>query len=263
MSLGLDELCGEGGEVLPITQPPGPLSAGRAETMIGSLIKERDSLQDLVDKHATTIAHLERRLYSKVTASATLSTDVVDRFHRVENDNVCLKKENLRLGDSLRVAENEAAILHNRVEEKTRKVKGANKKTKSAKKVVVKEEEKAKNAIHDKQHHVKSEQNMRKEKREALAACEEQRKLAEDLRAELEIERSENVHLRETEGIDSNNTTVVISMTLLIRRQDYIQMQDILESNRISYVDRAKEWYEMWKTNAEEEVVKIVGADYE
>lgn len=96
-----------------------------------------------------------------------------------------------------------------------------------------------------------------------MAACETQRKLAEDLRAELEIEQSENVHLRETEGTDSNNTTVVIPMTLLIRRQDYIRIQDVLECNRLSYVDKAKEWYEMWKKTArEDEAPKVVGADY-
>lgn len=251
MALGLDELFEEGGEVLPITQPPGPLPAGRAETIIGSLIKERDNLQALVDKHATIIAQLEHRLYSKVTASATLPTDVVDRLHRVENENVYLKKENAKLSDNFRAAENEVATLRDRVEERTRTVKGAIKKTKSAKEVVVKEEERAKNAIHDKQRHVKSEKNMRKERGEALAACEEQRKLAEDLRAELEMEQSANVRLRENEGTNSNSTTVVIPMTLLIRRQDYLHIQDILESNRISYIDRAQGWYETWKTNAE------------
>ncbi|OAL05295.1 hypothetical protein IQ06DRAFT_361529, partial [Phaeosphaeriaceae sp. SRC1lsM3a] len=223
----------------------------RAETIIGSLIKERDNLQALVDKHATIIAQLEHRLYSKVTASATLPTDVVDRLHRVENENVYLKKENAKLSDNFRAAENEVATLRDRVEERTRTVKGAIKKTKSAKEVVVKEEERAKNAIHDKQRHVKSEKNMRKERGEALAACEEQRKLAEDLRAELEMEQSANVRLRENEGTNSNSTTVVIPMTLLIRRQDYLHIQDILESNRISYIDRAQGWYETWKTNAE------------
>lgn len=226
-------------------------------------MKERDDLQALVNEYAEDNTKLNNRVYSKVRANASLPVDVVNRLHHLEDENVCLKKEKDKLSNGLRAAEHEIATLRDSVDKKTRKAKGANKKVKSAKEVVIKEEEKDNIAISDSQRRAKSEQNMRKEKRDALAACAQQQKLVEDLRAELEIEQSESVHLRETEGTDSNNTTVVIPMTLLIRRQDYLRIQDILECNRLNYVDKAKEWYDTWKKAAkEEEAPKVVGADY-
>jgi hypothetical protein len=48
-----------------------------------------------------------------------------------------------------------------------------------------------------------------------------ERKIAEDLRAELKIETSGKPHLRETEGSKSNFTTVVVPIEFRIRRLDY------------------------------------------
>jgi hypothetical protein len=127
----------------------------------------------------------------------------------------------------------------------------------------VKEEDKTKTALNEKQQRAKAEQKMKKERNNAKAAFQEQRKIAEDLRAELSIEQAGNVHLRETEGTNSDKTTVVIPMEFLVRRIDYIQIQDVLDSNRIGYIDRANEWYKTWRAlKGGDEKVQIVGANY-
>lgn len=51
-------------------------------------------------------------------------------------------------------------------------------------------------------------------------------------------------------------------MELLIRREHYPILLEVLESNRINYIDRAKQWYERWAFVNREEVIKVVGANY-
>jgi hypothetical protein len=93
-----------------------------------------------------------------------------------------------------------------------------------------------------------------------LAALQVEQKIAGDLRTELSVERSGKPHLCETEGTDWNNTTVIIPMEFLIRREHSSIIADVLESSRINYVDSAQELYEQWRSSSTEGVVKVVGA---
>jgi chromosome segregation ATPase len=263
MSFGIDALFEERLEVFP-AEPSSALhaTAGHAEAVIKSLIKQRDDWEAQAKEYATEKEDLQRRLYAKLADQSDLPTNIVRRLHRLENDCQRLRVENTKLHENLKAAESETTGLRDKIVDQTQKVKGANKKTKNAKEVAGKVEEKAQDAMSDKKRHLESERKMRKEKNDALAALQEQSKLAEDLRAELSIERSGKPHLRETEGTDSNFTTVVIPMEFFIRRAHYPMLLEILESNRINYVDRAKEWYERWAFVNKEEVVKVVGANY-
>jgi hypothetical protein len=266
MSLGLEALFEERLEVFAAEPTPVPsYFAGGTEAIVQSLIRERNGLQAQVKEDAVTIEQLRHRNYSKLAADAALPPETVRRLCQLEHDNERLRKENNKLSENLRAAERETATLRDSLEDKSQKVKGANKKTKIAKQVAVKEEEKAKTAVNEKDEQKKLRKQMKQEEDEARKAHQEQEKMVQDLLAELSIEQAGSVHLRETEGTQSDSTTVVIPMELIIRRQDYRPIQDILEANRVSYVNRAKEWYEAWKLGKGEEndtVVRVVGANY-
>ncbi|KAH6232529.1 hypothetical protein HBI15_073570 [Parastagonospora nodorum] len=264
MTLGLEALFEERLEVFPAESLTVASSkSGRAEDLIKALMREREDLQAQVQEQAATIEQLTRRLHPKPHSNALEQTETLNRLYRLEHENDVLRKEKDKLNENLRAAECETATLRSRLEDKSQKVKGANKKTKNAKQVAEKEGEKAKDAVQDKQRCAKAEKQMKQQRNEAKAALQEQLKAVDDLRSELAIERSGIIHLRETEGTHSDLTTVVIPMEFLIRRQDYVHVQGTLESNRISYMDRAKEWYEKWKVGQEEEEVRqVVGANY-
>jgi hypothetical protein len=253
MSFGLEALFEERLEVFP-AEPVAVrhLTAGHCEVIIKSLIKERDDLHTQVQEQASTIEHLERRVYAKVAADAELPVDVVCRLHRLESECQQLRDRNTRTNENLKAAESETATLRDTIAEKSQKVKGALRKTKNAKEVAGKVEEKAKDAANDKQRHLASERKMRAERNEALAALTQERKITEDLRVELDIEQSGQPHLRDTEGSKSNFTTFVIPIDFRIRRIDHYRTMRRLRSNP-SYLDaRVQEWYEKWTTQQDE-----------
>jgi len=123
-----------------------------------------------------------------------------------------------------------------------------------------KEEEKAKDAQGDKQRHLASERRMKKERGDALAALQQQRKLNGDLRAELEVEQSGAPHMRDV-AADPNNTTAIIPIQFDIRRTDVQPMTRVLESHQMNLTERFKEWYKDWKKASTSEVCKVVGSE--
>ncbi|KAH6373451.1 hypothetical protein HBI34_080550 [Parastagonospora nodorum] len=247
MTLGLEALFEERLEVFPAESLTVASSkSGRAEDLIKALMREREDLQAQVQEQAATIEQLTRRLHPKPHSNALEQTETVNRLYRLEHENDVLRKEKDKLNENLRAAECETATLRSRLEDKSQKVKGANKKTKNAKQVAEKEGEKAKDAVQDKQRCAKAEKQMKQQRNEAKAALQEQLKAVDDLRSELAIERSGIIHLRETEGTHSDLTTVVIPW-----------------SSSSGVKTTAKEWYEKWKVGQEEEEVRqVVGANY-
>jgi DNA repair exonuclease SbcCD ATPase subunit len=265
MTFGLDASFEEHLELFPADLPSSGTSmssSAEAKAIIASLVKQLKKSEEQAQKHEVEKGEVQRRLNAKVATQTGFPTDVIDRLQRIENDCQRLRSENTKLSDNWRAAESETTTLRDKLADQAQKVKCANKKTKNAKQVAEKEEEKAQGAVQDKKRHLDSERKMSKEKNDALAALQTERKIVENLRAELSAERSGKSHLRETEGTDSNDTTVIIPMEFLIRREHYLRIADVLESTRISYIDRAKEWYEKWKALDKEEVVKVVGANY-
>jgi DNA repair exonuclease SbcCD ATPase subunit len=254
MSFGLEALFEERLEAFP-AEPASILHAasGHVEAVIKSLVKERDELQTQVKNHESTIEHLERRVYAKVASDAELPVDVVRRLNRLEKDCQHLRDQNTRLRDNLTAAESETATLRDTIAEKSQKMKGANKKTKNAKEVAVKVEEKAKDAVNDKQRHLASERKMRKERNDALAALAKEEKIAEDLREELKIEQSGRPHLRDTEGSKSNHTTVIVPIEVRIRRIDYYRTLRRLRSSPGYLAHVVQEWHVKWTAEKEDE----------
>jgi prefoldin subunit 5 len=254
MSFGLEALFEERLEAFS-AEPASVLHStpSHVEAVIRSLVKERDELQTQVKDHTYTIEHLERRIYAKVGTDAEIPMDVVRRLNRLENECQQLRAQNTKLSDNLKAAESETATLRDTIAEKSQKMKGANKKTKNAKEVAIKVEEKVKDAVNDKQRHIASERKMRKERNDAQAALAKEEKLTEDLREELKIEQSGRPHLRDTEGSNSNHTTVVIPIEFKIRRADYYRTMTRLRLNPGYFVHMVREWYEMWTGKQEDE----------
>jgi hypothetical protein len=264
MSLGLEALFEERLEVFPAELSSILHYAPESDAaVIRSLIKERDNLQAHVTEQAVTIEQLRHGSYSRAPVDAILSIDTGRELHQLANENDRLRKDKTKLEENLRAAEYETSVLRNRLDAESQKSKCGKKKTKNAKEVAGKEGEKAKSALDDKQRHIKSEKKMKMERNEAQAAFQEQRKISEDLRAELLVERASNVHLRETEGTNSDHITIVVPVEFLIHRADYVLVQDVLKSIRISYIDRAKEWYKEWRSHESEgKDVQVLGANY-
>jgi chromosome segregation ATPase len=253
MSFGLDALFEERLEAFPAEPASVSHTPGSAKAVIRALIKERDEAQAQVKEHATTIEHLENRIYKKVEADQELSVDVVRRLHRLETDVQNLRKENARLHDNLKAAESETATLRDTISEKAQKVKGALKKSKNAKEVAGKEEQKAKDAVNERTQLLKSQKEMRKERNDALANLAEQQKIAEDLRAELKLEQSGHPHLRDTEGSRSNCTTLVVPLEFKIKRADHMKTLPRLWYRQKYFLHTALIWHQAWATREEED----------
>ncbi|CAO2655186.1 Nn.00g102500.m01.CDS01 [Neocucurbitaria sp. VM-36] len=231
-----------------------------ARGLIKTLVQDRDAWKQEAEDQAKVIGDLERRIYSKSVAHSDLPVDLVRRMTRVESENVRLRADNAQLKENLKAAESENATLCDENDGNTKKLKGANKKVKNAKNVAGKEEVKAKGAVLDKQRHLASERKMKKERNEALAALEDQRKICEDLRAELEVEQSGTPHIRDNDT-KSDITNAIIPVQFEIRRGDFRNLLVTFEASQIAMTENFKRWYEEWK-KPKEETRKVVGANY-
>jgi hypothetical protein len=218
-----------------------------------ALILDRNAWKAQAEERNKIINGLDQRI-SRDPNHSDLPGDVVRRFNRHESEVTRLKSENAQLKDSLYIIECENTRIGNQNDGKARKLKGANKKVKNAKDVAGKQEEKAKEAVGDKQRHLASERN------DALAALQEQKKINMDLVAKLEVEQSGAPHVREAAG-DPNNTLVVIPIEFEIRRIDIQALMMSFEVNQMSIAQKFKIWYEGWK-EPKEEVRNVVGANY-
>ncbi|KAJ4362326.1 Trafficking protein particle complex subunit 31 [Neocucurbitaria cava] len=227
---------------------------------IQTLIHERDNWKEQAESQSEVIQKLHHRIYSKNIANSDLPADLVRRMDRVESENVRLRADNMQLKENLRAAESENATLCDENDGKNKKLKGANKKVKNAKNVAGKEEVKAKDAVLDKQRHLTSERKMKKERNDALAALEEQRKINESLRTELEVEKSGVPHMRDNET-KPDITTVIVPVQFEVHRSHFRELLMGLEAYQMAFVDKMKCWYEEWK-KPEEETPKVVGANY-
>jgi chromosome segregation ATPase len=201
---------------------------------------------------------LDRKTARRVEETE-LPTDTVRRFNRLESEVARLRSDNTQLKETLKTIEYENVHLGNQNDGKTRKLKGANKKVHNAKQVAGKEEEKAKDAQADKQRHLASERRMKKERGDALAALQEQRKVNGDLRAELEVEQSGAPHVRDA-AADLNNTIAVVPIQFAIRRTDVQPMMSVLKWHQKNMTERFEEWYKEWKASAAKPR-KVVGSE--
>ncbi|KAI4694515.1 hypothetical protein J4E81_006734 [Alternaria sp. BMP 2799] len=231
----------------------------RLRTTIATLSQQCEDWKGQAEERGRTIEDLDRKT-SKAAAASDLPTDTVRRLNRLESEVTRLRSENTQLKDTLKTIEYENVNLGNQNDGKTRKLKGANKKVKNAKDMAGKEEEKAKDAQGDKQRHLASERRMKKERGDALAALQQQRKLNGDLRAELEIEQSGAPHMRDV-AADPNYTTAIIPIQFDIRRIDVQPMMRVLEWHQMNLMERFKEWYKDWKKASTGEVRKVVGSE--
>lgn len=279
MSFDLDALFQERMEVFPPVASASPRdTCTKSETttkthlassnidshvkdMIQSLIGERNQWQAQAKEYGKMNKDLERRIYDKrVLQKENQPLDVVRRMDRLQIENSRLQTELAHLKENLKAAECENTTLCDENAGQIRKLKGANKKMKNAKEVAGKEEAKAKNAMHDKQQRVSSERRMKKERNDALAMCEEQKKMNEKLRAELEIECSGRPHLRASET-GTDEVAAIIPVEIWICREDFRTLLTAFESYQTSMTDRINGWYGAWK-KAKKEGRHVIGATH-
>lgn len=211
----------------------------RLRATIATLSQQCEYWKGQAEERGKTVDDLDRRT-AKTAAGSDLPADTVRRLNRLESEVTRLRSENTQLKDTLKAIEYENVNLGDKNDGKTRKLKGANKKVKNAKEVAGKEEEKAKDAQGGKQRHLASERKMKKERGDALAALQQQRKLNCDLRAELEVEQSGAPHMRDA-AADPNNTTAVVPIQFDICRTDVQPMMRVLRWHQMNLTERFKE----------------------
>ncbi len=231
-----------------------------AEDTIRDLIRERDEYKREVETGKNAYEQLERRVYKSVIADSDLPVEIVRRLKRLDNDNTRYRDENGKLRERLKAVESELATRENEVTGQKNRLKGAGKKVKNAKDAAEKEQEKAKNAVHDKQKRVSSERKLRQERNEAIAEAQSLAKSCEDLQADLEVERSGRPHLRKGDTA-ADTTTAVIPIELTICRGDFLQLSNVFDSTQVTVTQQLQHWYTELK-KPKEVTLQVVGTDY-
>lgn len=216
----------------------------RLRSIIANLGHQCDQWKAQAEEQAKVIANLDRGV-SRDATMLNLPRDIIRRLNRLQSEIARLRAENAQLKETRKTTERENVLLGNQNESKASKLKGANKKVRHAKEVAGKEGEKAKEAVEAKQRHLASERKMKKERDDALAAMQEQEKINEKLRAELEIEQSGAPHKRDA-AVDPNNTIVVISVEFEVRRIDIQRIIVELGRYQADMTAYAKAWYKKW-----------------
>ncbi|KAF2260385.1 hypothetical protein CC78DRAFT_547588 [Lojkania enalia] len=215
------------------------------KSITDSLVQDRDNWKAKAKAYGTTFdAH--RSFRGSAYADLHLPVDVVARLNYLEREYTRLRTENADLKNTLRASKRENVVLNEESAGKSRKLKGAKKNFRQAKNAAKHEEEKAKSAVHDKNQRLASERKMRKERNDALAAYEEQKKISEELRVELEVERCGRPHLRE-DGTEADETTVVVPIEFKIDRADFRKLVIVFDSNQMKITDELERWYKQWK----------------
>lgn len=214
-------------------------------SIIAFLNCQCDHWKAQVEEHARVIADLDRRV-STDAACSKLPHDVLRRINHLESETTRLRSENAQLKESCKTTERENILLGNRNESKDNKLKGAKQKIKNAKQVADREEIKAKEAFEAKQRHLASQRKMKKERDDALAAAQEQKKLNESLCAKLEIEQCGAPHVRDA-AADANKTVVVVPVEFKARRVDIQSIMPELGRLQREMTADVEAWYNEWR----------------
>lgn len=206
---------------------------------IAEVVMDRDQWKIRAEESAQCIETLEKRVVHKLARDdASLSA----RLNKLEKELQRYKTENNELKKEMINLEKEIAILSAQNDGNTRKLRGANKKVKNKENARAKEEEKAKDAVYDKNQRLKSERDMRKELRAAQAEVAKQEKIIEGLRADLHIERAGYPHLQE-DGTAGDLAIVAFSVHVRIHRSHFQKIRSKLENTRASMTSRVEAWY--------------------
>lgn len=217
----------------------------RLQFTIAYLSQQRDQWKAQAEEHAKIIADLDQRA-STDAACSNLPYNVLRRINRLESEIARLRLENAHLKESCKTTERANVLLGNQNENKDNKLKGAKKKVKNAKQVADREETKAKEAVEAKQRHLASQRKMKKERDDALAAMEEQKKLNDSLRGELEMEQCGAPHVRDA-AADANNTLVVVPIEFEARRVDIPYIMAELDQRQGDIIADVETWYKEWR----------------
>ncbi|KAF2646256.1 hypothetical protein P280DRAFT_464494 [Massarina eburnea CBS 473.64] len=245
----LDDL----GEVLGVMQQL--LTKDKIDELMG----EREKWKVHVDESAKRIAVLEKRVGSKPAIGVPTDPDLVARLNHLERENRHLVSENLRLKQEIQDTERKNTLLCNDNEGKSRKLRGANKKVKKAKDVAVNEEEKAKEAAHERDHRLRQQREQRKMMKSAQAEAASQKKLIQKLQSQLDAEKSGAPHLRD-HGSTTDETTAAFSVSIKINRRHFLLIRSMLADSQTTVTSRINEWYEKWKDSREAK--QTIGATY-
>lgn len=124
-----------GGPVIDSGLPFGMQVDTYAESTIKSLLQEREVLREEIAQQKKAYEDLERRICQTAVSDISLPAEVALRLKRLDNDVERYQAENKDLRDKLRTAEREITDLQDEITGQKSKLKGADKKVRSAKEV--------------------------------------------------------------------------------------------------------------------------------
>ncbi|OAG02733.1 uncharacterized protein CC84DRAFT_1219689 [Paraphaeosphaeria sporulosa] len=172
---------------------------------------------------------------------AELPAEMVRGLERLENEVNRYQGENKELRERLKAAETEVTTLQDHVASHKNKLNGGDKKVRSAKDVAGKQEEKAKDAVREKQD-------------PSLT------KLCDDLRADLEVERAGRSNKRKDDSA-SDITVAVVPVELTISRGNFLTLSETLEISQATVAMQLQDWYDEWM-KPDDPVKQVLGADF-
>ena len=231
-----------------------------AEDTIKSLLRDRDHSIKEAARYRKAYGDLERRVYKNAISDVNLPADLTRRLHRLENELERQQAENKQLQEKLKICESEVATLQDEVAGQKNKIKGAGKKVRNAKDYASKSEEKAKNAVQDKQLRVSSERKMKNERNEAFAKLASLTKLCDELQSDLQEESSGQPHLRKVSAY-SDEAVAVLPIELTVLRKHFVSLVPVFESYQIGMTKEMQCWYDGWK-KSKDTTQQVVGAAY-
>lgn len=213
---------------------------------IAELTGERDDWKTKANEAFHTSEVLQKRMAAKSAIGSTVDPDFVSRLNRLEWENRHLALENSRLKREVQDEQRKFTLLNDENEGKSRKLRGANKKTINAKGTADKEAEKAKEAVHQRDQRLKLQRQQQKDMKAALAEVQTQKKAVQALESELHVARSGWPYLRD-EKQASEDTTVAFSVSMRINRRHFPLIKSMLENSQAEMTANLEDAYSEWK----------------
>jgi chromosome segregation ATPase len=143
-----------------------------------NLISEMKEWKSKAEEHAKANNRFHQRLTGTYQAQTGIPAELITRLNKLERENQHLRAEITELKERVGEVGRENMVLCEGNTGKSRKLKGANKKVKNAKDVAVREEAKAKGAVHEKTQRQLAERKMKLERNEALAELQKYKKMS-------------------------------------------------------------------------------------
>ncbi|CAI6340969.1 unnamed protein product [Periconia digitata] len=214
---------------------------------IAELEAKLSTEQALADESFKIIEDLRRRIAVKSATNTMIDPDFVAVLDSLFAKDRHLVNENKRLREDLQNAKRQVTLLSDDNEGKARKIRGAHKKAQNARDMAVKEEEKAKEAVNQRNQSLKQQQQQQKKNMNAsLAEVASHKKMVQTLESDLLTAWSGHPYLKDKTAT-TEDEIASFSISLKIRRKDFPPFKHILVNSQAKMTAELEDQYHDWK----------------